>query len=162
DNFETIAAAVEEGRGVYDNLVKFITWTLPTNGGEALVLLAAVVARVALPVMPVQLLWINMATAVLLGIALVFEPKEPGLMKRPPRPVRAPILNWQLGVRVVGVSVVMAAAAFGLFTWALSTAEQTLSQARTIAVNTIVVVEVAYLFSCRSLRLPIWEIGWFK
>lgn len=83
-------------------------------------------------------------------------------MKRPPRPVRAPILNWQLGVRVVGVSVVMAAAAFGLFTWALSTAEQTLSQARTIAVNTIVVVEVAYLFSCRSLRLPIWEIGWFK
>src|SRR5690606_37897945 len=86
DNFATIAAAVEEGRGVYDNLVKFIAWTLPTNGGEGFVLLAAIFLGSELPILPVQLLWINMITAVLLGVALVFEPKEPGLMVRPPRP----------------------------------------------------------------------------
>ncbi len=161
DNFETIAAAVEEGRGIYDNLVKFITWTLPTNGGEALVLLAAVVLGGALPILPVQILWVNMTTAVLLGIALVFEPKEPGLMDRPPRPVDEKLLDWGLGARVVVVSVLAAGAAFGFFKWSLSSLELPLEQARTIAVNTIVVVEVAYLFACRSLRVPLWKIGLF-
>jgi Ca2+-transporting ATPase len=84
DNFASIAAAVEEGRGVYDNLVKFITWTLPTNLGEGLVILAAVFAGSQLPILPVQILWINMTTAVLLGLMLAFEPKEPGIMDRPP------------------------------------------------------------------------------
>ena len=158
DNFATIAAAVEEGRGVYDNLVKFVAWTLPTNGGEATVLLAAVVFGAELPVLPVQILWVNMTTAVLLGTTLVFEPGEPGLMTRPPRPVDAPILDGNLGVRTLLVSVAMGAAAFGFFEWAqhlgLSDAA-----ARTVAVNTIVVVEVGYLFACRSLRLSIVEVG---
>lgn len=162
DNFETIAAAVEEGRGVYDNLVKFIAWTLPTNGGEALVLLAAVVLGTALPVLPVQILWVNMATALLLGVALVFEPKEPGLMDRPPRPVKAKILDWRLGVRTLIVSALVAIAAFGLFRWSRALPEMSLEQAQTIAVNAIVVVEAGYLFACRSLRLPIWRIGVFS
>jgi Ca2+-transporting ATPase len=160
DNFATIAAAVEEGRGVYDNLVKFVAWTLPTNGGEAAVLLAAVVFGTDLPVLPVQLLWVNMVTAVLLGTALVFEPREPGLMSRPPRKADAPILDRNLGIRTVLVSLVMGVAAFGFFEWAeqrhLSHAE-----ARTISVNTIVVTEVGYLFACRSLRLSILEVGFF-
>jgi cation-transporting P-type ATPase F len=162
DNFETITAAVEEGRGVYDNLVKFITWTLPTNGGEALVLLAALVAGTALPVLPVQILWVNMATALLLGVALVFEPKEPGLMERPPRPVDAKLLDWRLGGRTLVVSVMVAGAAFGLFEWSLTVLGESIEQARTIAVNTVVVVEAAYLFACRSLRHPIWRIGLFS
>ncbi|MFW6066975.1 MAG: cation-translocating P-type ATPase [Myxococcota bacterium] len=161
DNFETIAAAVEEGRGVYDNLVKFITWTLPTNGGEALVLLAAIVIGAALPILPVQILWVNMTTAVLLGVSLVFEPKEPGLMQRPPRPVDSPILSGRLVLRTVVVSTLIAGAAFGLFTWGLEEGGQSIEEARTIAVNTIVVIEVAYLFACRSLRHPIWAIGIF-
>ncbi|HJK96809.1 MAG TPA: HAD-IC family P-type ATPase [Polyangiaceae bacterium LLY-WYZ-14_1] len=161
DNFETIADAVEEGRGVYDNLVKFITWTLPTNGGEALVLLAAIALGTALPIVPVQILWINMATALLLGVALVFEPKEPGLMDRPPRPVDARLLDWRLGARTLAVSAMMAIAAFGLFEWALREGEQSLDQARTIAVNTVVVVESGYLFACRSLGQPVWTIGAF-
>jgi cation-transporting ATPase F len=86
DNFATIEAAVEEGRGIYDNLVKFITWTLPTNFGEGLVILAAIVAGVTLPITPLQILWINMTTAVLLGLPLAFEPAERGIMRRPPRP----------------------------------------------------------------------------
>jgi cation-transporting ATPase F len=160
DNFATIEAAVEEGRGVYDNLVKFIAWTLPTNGGEAFVLLAAMLLGTTLPVLPVQLLWVNMVTAVLLGTSLIFEPREPGLMQRPPRSTKVSILDKNLGLRTLMVSAVMGAFAFGFFEWAemlgLSHA-----QGRTIAVNTIVVAEVGYLFACRSLRLPIWRIGLF-
>lgn len=161
DNFATIAAAVEEGRGVYDNLVKFIAWTLPTNGGEATVLLAAVIFGTQLPVLPVQLLWVNMATALLLGIALVFEPREPGLMARPPRKVDAPVLDVGLGIRTAVVSIVMGAAAFALFSFARSRALSE-AQARTIAVNTIVVIEVGYLFACRSLRLSLLRVGVFS
>ena len=90
DNFASIEAAVEEGRGVFDNLTKFIAWTLPTNLGEGLVILAAVFAGVALPILPVQILWINMTTAVLLGLMLAFEPKEDGIMLRPPGRPRRP------------------------------------------------------------------------
>jgi cation-transporting P-type ATPase F len=115
DNFATIEAAVEEGRGVSDNLVKFIAWTLPTNGGEAFVLLAAVIAGTALPVLPVQLLWVNMATAVILGISLVFEPKEPGIMSRPPRPMSAPLLGAAVVFRIILISTLMAGAAFSFF-----------------------------------------------
>jgi cation-transporting P-type ATPase F len=160
DNFATIEAAVEEGRGVNDNLIKFIAWTLPTNGGEALVLLAAVVAGTALPVLPVQLLWVNMATAVILGISLVFEPKEPGIMERPPRPMSAPLLGAGIVIRTILISALMAAAAFGFF-WIAEDRGMPLDQARTITINTIVVIEVGYLFACRSLRLPLLKIGLF-
>ena len=162
DNFATIEAAVEEGRGVYDNLVKFVAWTLPTNGGEGLVILAAVVAGATLPVLPVQILWVNMATAVLLGTALVFEPKEPGLMDRAPRPVQAPLLDRALGMRIAYVSVLVAAAAFGLFEWSLHRHPEQVDVARTVAANTVVVVEVGYLHACRSLTLPLWRIGPFS
>jgi Ca2+-transporting ATPase len=160
DNFATIAAAVEEGRGIYDNLIKFIAWTLPTNGGEGLVLLAAVLFGTTLPVLPVQLLWVNLATA-LLGTTLIFEPREPGLMQRPPRPAKAAILDRALGIRTGLVSLAVGTAAFGCFNTA-----QTLGlsdeASRTIAVNTIVAVEVGYLFACRSLSLPSWKIGFFS
>ena len=96
DNFSSIEAAVEEGRGVFDNLIKFLTWTLPTNIGEGLVIMAAVLVGATLPVLPVQILWINMTTAVLLGLTLAFEPKEPGIMKRPPRDPTTPILSRTL------------------------------------------------------------------
>lgn len=159
DNFATIAAAVEEGRGIYDNLVKFIAWTLPTNGGEGLVLLAAVLFGTTLPVLPVQLLWVNLVTA-LVGTTLIFEPREPGLMHRRPRPARAPILDRALGIRTAVVSLAVGAAAFGCFEWAQLHGMSD-EASRTIAVNTIVVVEVGYLFACRSLSLPSWKIGLF-
>lgn len=158
DNFATIEAAVEEGRGVYDNLVKFIAWSLPANGGQGLVLLAAMLLGTELPVLPVQLLWVNMVAAVLLGTALVFERKEPGLMQRPPRKVDAPIFDLRLGVRTLLISGVMGALAFGFFEWA-EHLELGHPQARTIAVNTIVAALVGYLFACRSLRLPLWRLG---
>jgi magnesium-transporting ATPase (P-type) len=110
DNFATIESAVEEGRCVFDNLTKFIVWTLPTNGGEALTLLTAVFFGMTLPALPVQLLWINMTTAVLLGITLAFETKESDLMDRPPRPPRAPLLSFELLMRTGLVSLLMMAA----------------------------------------------------
>src|SRR6185369_14367466 len=100
DNFATIEAAIEEGRGVWDNLVKFIVWTLPTNGGEGLVVLTSILAGVTLPMTPLQILWNNMTTAVLLGMMLAFEPTERGVMLRPPRPPAAPLpdcSSWRCG-----------------------------------------------------------------
>ena len=156
DNFASIEAAVEEGRGVFDNLTKFIAWTLPTNLGEGLVILAAILAGVALPILPVQILWINMTTAVLLGLVLAFEPKEPGIMHRPPRAPKAPILNRVLIGRIVLVGVLLLAGAFGLFEYAQHIG-YTVAEARTVAANVFVFGEIFYLFNCRSLTLPSWR-----
>ena len=161
DNFATIEAAVEEGRGIYDNLVKFITWTLPTNFGEGLVILAAVVAGVTLPITPLQILWINMTTAVLLGLPLAFEPAERGIMQRPPRPPGAAVLDAVLIERVVLVGILMLAGSFGMFLLA-GERGQSMAEARTIAMNVFVAIEIVYLFNCRSLRLPVTAVAAFS
>lgn len=161
DNFATIEAAVEEGRGVFDNLVKFIAWTLPTNLGEGLVITAAVFANVALPITPLQILWINMTTAVLLGLMLSFEPKEPGLMQRPPRNPDQPILTGHLVFRICLVGVLLLAGAFGLFEYTLSQG-RSLAEARSVAVNVFVFCELSYLFNCRSLNYSMFHVGVFS
>ena len=158
DNFSTIEAAVEEGRAVFDNLVKFITWTLPTNIGEGLVILVAVFAGLTLPITPVQILWINMTTAVLLGLMLAFEGKEPGLMERPPRRPETPVITLQLGIRIGLVSLMLLFGAFGLFEWALLQG-RSVEAARTVAVNMFVFGELFYLFNCRSLRYSMITLG---
>ncbi|MCU0733896.1 MAG: cation-transporting P-type ATPase [Methylotetracoccus sp.] len=158
DNFATIEAAVEEGRGVFDNLVKFIIWTLPTNVGMGLVITAAVFAGVAVPVLPVQILWINMSTAVLLGLMLAFEPKEPGIMRHPPRDPAQPILTPHLVFRIGLVGLMLLAGAFGLFEWELAHGES-LTAARTVAVNVFVFGQLFYLFNCRSLQYSMFHVG---
>ncbi|MDZ7729211.1 MAG: HAD-IC family P-type ATPase [Dehalococcoidia bacterium] len=160
DNFASIEAAVEEGRGVFDNLTKFIVWTLPTNLGEGLVILAAVFLGATLPILPVQILWINMTTAVLLGLMLAFEPKEPGIMQRSPRDPEHPILNRPLVLRILLVSGMLLAGAFGLFQWAESRGASE-EVARTVAVNTFVFVELFYLFNCRSMTRSMFQLGLF-
>jgi cation-transporting ATPase F len=161
DNFATIEAAVEEGRGVYDNLIKFITWTLPTNFGEGFVILVAIMAGVVLPILPVQILWINMTTAVFLGLMLAFEPMEPGIMERPPRPSRQPVLTKTLIGRIVIVGVMLCAGSFGFFEWAMQSGRSE-AVARTLAVNIFVMGELFYLFNCRSLRFPFFKLGIFS
>ena len=160
DNFASIEAAVEEGRGVFDNLTKFIVWTLPTNAGEAMILLTAILFGTVMPALPVQLLWVNMMTAGLLGLMLVFEPKEGDLMARPPRDPKRPLLTGSLLMRTVLLSVVMLAGAFWLFFWELEAEGKSEAAARTAVINVIVVVEITYLFSCRSLHHSIFAIGW--
>ncbi|MFI5485459.1 HAD-IC family P-type ATPase [Micromonospora echinaurantiaca] len=161
DDFATIESAVEEGRGVFANLTKFITWTLPTNAAEGMVILVAVVLGTVLPILPSQILWINMTTAVALGLTLAFEPKEPGIMDRPPRDPKQPLLTAALVVRVLLVSALLVVGAWGLFEWELNAGSE-LAQARTAAVNLFVVVMAGYLFSCRSLTRSPWRLGLFS
>ncbi len=158
DNFATIEAAVEEGRGVFDNLTKIIAWTLPTNLGEGLIVLLAIFLGVTLPILPVHVLWINMTTVATLGIVLALERKEPGIMSRPPRRPDAPILTRTLVWRVVLVGAVILVGAFGLFELELLAGAST-AAARTVAVNTVIMVEVFYLLNCRSLTHSMFRIG---
>jgi len=151
DNFASIAAAVEEGRTVYDNIKKFLMFMLPTNGGEAGILIAAILMGMTLPITPVQVLWVNMITAITLGLALAFEPLEPGLMARPPRPPAEPLLTRFLVWRIALVTVAIVAGALSLFLWEYHRDGDTLEEARTIAVNVLVMGELVYLFNSRFL-----------
>jgi len=162
DNFSSIEGAVEEGRGVFDNLTKFIVWTLPTNLGEGLVILAAVVIGAQLPILPVQLLWINMTTAIFLGLMLAFEPKEPGIMDKPPRPADLPILTKDLILRTILVGFLMMAAAFGLYLYEVNSLGHSASYGQTVATTVFVLMESAYLLNCRSLVRPLKDIGFFS
>ncbi len=160
DNFSSIEAAVEEGRGVFDNLTKFIVWTLPTNMGEGLVILTAIFLNITLPILPVQILWINMTTAGFLGLTLAFEPKEPDIMQRMPRDPDTPILTGELITRILLVGTLLLIGAFGLFEWERATGAS-LEEARTVAVNTFIIMELFYLFNCRSMRKSIFQLGIF-
>jgi magnesium-transporting ATPase (P-type) len=151
DNFASIVAAVREGRTVYDNLSKVIAWTLPTNGGEALTIILATLFGLTLPVTPVQILWINMVTAVALGLTLAFEPTEPGTMQRRPRPVGQTFLSGRLLWRIVFVSILMVAGTFGVYVWAVEHGAP-IETARTMAVNSLVAMEIFYLFSVRYVH----------
>ncbi|WP_052341579.1 cation-translocating P-type ATPase [Salinarimonas rosea] len=150
DNFATIAAAVEEGRTVYDNIRKAITFLLPTNGGEALSILGAVIVGVSLPITPVQILWVNMVTAVTLGLSLAFEPAESDVMARPPRDPDEPILSPFLIWRILFVSALLVTAVFGVYLLVRDMGGS-VELARTAAVNMLVCGEAAYLFNTRFL-----------
>jgi magnesium-transporting ATPase (P-type) len=151
DNFASIAVAVEAGRTVYDNLRKTVTFLLPVNGGESLTLLVAVLLGVALPILPAQVLWVNMVSSVALALVLAFEPTEPDVMRRPPRPPTEPLLSGFLVWRIAFVSALFLAGIFGLYEWALARGAD-VQTARTVAVNALVCMEVFYLFSVRYLK----------
>jgi magnesium-transporting ATPase (P-type) len=150
DNFASIAAAVREGRTVYDNIKKVISWTLPTSAGEAMTIVVALFAGMALPISAVQILWINLITAVTLGLALAFEPSESGTMRRPPRPRDALLLTGELVWHVVLVSMLFLAAVFGVYAYAVDRGyNQALAQ--TMAMNMLVVLEIFHLFFIRNI-----------
>lgn len=151
DNFASIVAAVREGRTVYDNLTKVITWTLPTNGGECFTIILALLFGLTLPVTPVQILWINMVTAVALGLTLAFEPTEPGAMKRPARIAGQRLLSGRLLWRILFVSALMVIGTFGIYAFA-DARGLPLETARTMVVNALVVMEIFYLFSVRYVH----------
>jgi cation-transporting P-type ATPase F len=160
DNFATIKAAVEEGRSVFDNLTKFIVWTLPTNAGQSFILVAAIVLGWHLPILPTQVLWVNMTTALLLGLMLVFEPREAGLMNRPPRDPNRPLMTLPLLMRTGLVSLVTLVGGFWLFDYEVKLTGHD-EEARTAVVNVVVFVQMFYLFNCRSLRHSLWSAGLF-
>jgi magnesium-transporting ATPase (P-type) len=152
DNFASIVAAVSEGRTVYDNIRKVIAWTLPTNGGEALAVIVAILAGFALPMSATQILWVNLILTVTLGLVLAFEPPEPGVMARPPRDAHAPLLSPFLVWRVAVVSLLMATAVLFVFFFSLGRGDA-LEYARTMVVNMVVAAEIFYLFNVRYLHI---------
>jgi magnesium-transporting ATPase (P-type) len=159
DNFSSIAHAVEEGRTIYDNLRKAILFILPTNGAQGLVMLAAVVFGLTLPLTAVQILWVNMVVAITLAMALAFEPAEPGIMQRLPRKPGTPLLGAAFLLRLALVSLLIGGATIAMFEAELALGVP-LDQARTIAVNTLVIAQAFYLFNARfltasSLRLDL-------
>jgi len=151
DNFASIADAVREGRTVYDNIKKVISWTLPTNAGEALTIVVALFAGLALPITAVQILWVNLVTAITLGLALAFEPSEHNTMRRPPRPRNAPLLNGELIWHIVLVSALFLGTVFGMYTYAIDRGYDP-ALAQTLALNTLVVLEIFHLFFIRNIH----------
>jgi magnesium-transporting ATPase (P-type) len=177
DNFASIGAAVEEGRRVYDNLIKSLAFVLPTNLGLALILLCAVAffpfnresGELLLPLSPIQLLWINLVATVALALPLAFEAQEPDVMRRRPRRPGEPILGRFLLTRTVIVALLMTAAAVGVFLWEYQlelakgvAASVALAESQTIAVTTIILFQCFYLANCRSLRYSFWSVGAFS
>jgi magnesium-transporting ATPase (P-type) len=150
DNFASIAAAVQEGRTVYANIKKVISWTLPTNAGEASTIILALMAGMALPITPVQILWVNMITAVSLGIALAFEPTEADTMRRPPRPRAEPLLSGSLVWHIILVAILFLGGVFGIYAYAIDRGYP-IELARTMAMNTLVVMEIFHLFFIRNM-----------
>jgi magnesium-transporting ATPase (P-type) len=157
DNFASIAHAVEEGRTVYDNLRKAILFILPTNGGEALIILAAILLGFhQLPLTPAQILWVNMITAVTLALALAFEPPEENVMRRSPRDASVPVLTTHLIWRIAFVSIILMSGTFGLFLWEMERGVS-IEHARTVAVNTLVMFEIFYLFNSRYITASVFS-----
>jgi magnesium-transporting ATPase (P-type) len=154
DNFATIAHAIEEGRTVYDNIKKAVVFIMPTNGGEAGMVLFAILFGMTLPITPVQILWVNMVTAVTLALALSFEKSEPGMMLRSPRAADEPILSGFMVWRIIFVSLLLAGGSITLFLWE-GARGMSIEESRTVAINALVVGEMAYLFNCRYLLVPV-------
>jgi magnesium-transporting ATPase (P-type) len=151
DNFASIVSAVREGRTVYDNIRKVISWTLPTNAGEAVTIMVALMFGMTLPVTPIQILWINLITAVTLGMALAFEPTEENTMRRPPRPRNQTLLGAELVWHILLVSLLFVAGVYTMFSHALAQGHS-LALAQTISVNTLVVMEIFHLFFIRNIH----------
>lgn len=150
DNFASIVAAVREGRTVHDNIKKVISWTLPTNAGEAMIIILALILGLSLPITPIQILWVNMITAVTLGIALAFEPTEENTMQRPPRPRNESLLSGTLVWHIVLVASLFMAGVFSVYEYAILRGYSE-NLARTIALNTLVVLEIFHLFFIRNM-----------
>ncbi|WP_373536207.1 cation-translocating P-type ATPase [Microcoleus sp.] len=146
DNFTSIEAAVEEGRTVYGNLLKTIGFILPVNGGEAMTILVGILAGTTLPILPVQILWVNMVSSVALSATLAFEPKSADTMQRSPRRPNEPLLTKKLLWRILIISTFNLIAVLGIFEWVSQTTGN-VNLARTMAVHTLVAAETFYLLS---------------
>jgi magnesium-transporting ATPase (P-type) len=158
DNFATIEKAVEEGRGVFDNLIKFILWTLPISFAEAFLVMIAIFLNLTIPISPVQILWINMVTTILLGTMFSFEPIDKSIMKQKPRNNSNSILSRGVSYRIISVMILMTLLGFVSFYVSQKLGADVL-QSRTVVVNSLVFMGITFMFSCRSFRLSVFKTG---
>jgi P-type Ca2+ transporter type 2C len=157
DNFATIVAAVEEGRGIYDNIRKTLVYLLAGNAGELVLMLGAAAVGLPLPLLPLHLLWINLVTDGLPALALVMDPPLPGVLQRPPRPPREPLLGRSQWAKVLWVGALEAALVLTVF--ALELGEKGVVEARSFAFSTLVFCELFRALAARSRRLVYWQVG---
>lgn len=162
DNFATITNAIEQGRIVFSNIRKVTFFLLSTAVGELIVILLAVIMAWPLPFVAVQILWINLVTNGLQDVALAFEPGEPGIIKRKPRPVKEGILTGRLMERLGGVGIVLAAGTLGMFWWAMEQSGGDIDFSRTVAMTQMVVFQFFHVLNCRSLDRSIFKIEFFS
>ncbi|MBE3556694.1 MAG: calcium-translocating P-type ATPase, SERCA-type [Firmicutes bacterium] len=162
DNFATIVAAIEEGRGIYDNIRKFIRYMLASNVGELLVMFVAMLLGMPLPLIPIQILWVNLVTDGLPGIALSLDPTDAAVMERPPHsPTEGPFARG-LGRRIAGRGLYIGFASLFVFYLALRVSGEGMAYAQSMAFAMLVTTQLFYVFECRSEQRSIWEAGWLK
>lgn len=166
DDFSTIVNSVYEGRAIYDNIRKFIRYLLGCNIGEVLVMFMASLLAMPLPMLPIQILWVNLVTDGLPAMALGLEPPEPGIMDRKPRPINEGIfsqgLGWIVLSRGIFISIItLVSFSLGLAIYRMQGMDE-LSLARTMALTTLVIAQLFYVFECRSERFTPFELGFFK
>ena len=159
DNFASLAAAVEEGRGVFDNIRKTVHFLLSCNLSEVLVMLFAALLGLPLPLLPIQILWMNLVTDGIPALALAVDPKAPDLMKRPPRRPEARLLDGGRLLAIGGEGLMLGLIALGAFSYSLYGLHQELDQARTVAFTVMVVAQLVHVFNCRSERLSLFQLG---
>ncbi len=158
DNFATIESAVEEGRCVFDNLIKFILWTLPISFAEAFIVMLAIFFGLTSPISPVQILWINMVTTILLGAMFSFEPVEEGIMSRPPRKHNIPIITKPLLTRMILITTLITILSFIAYE-IVADQNYNIKMGRTLVVNAIVIMGIFLMFACRSWDKSIFKTG---
>ena len=159
DNFASITAAVEEGRGVFDNIRKTVHFLLSCNVSEVLVMLFAALLGLPLPLLPIQILWMNLVTDGIPALALAVDPKAPDLMARPPRRPEARLLDGGRLLAIGGEGLMLSAIALGAFSYSLYGLHQDLDQARTVAFTVMVVAQLVHAFNCRSDRWSLFQLG---
>lgn len=159
DNFASIAAAVEEGRGVFDNIRKTVHFLLSCNVSEVLVMLFATLLGLPLPLLPIQILWMNLVTDGIPALALAVDPKSPDLMKQPPRPPDARLLDGGRLLAIGGEGLMLGLIALGAFSYSLYGLHQELDQARTVTFTVMVVAQLVHAFNCRNVRWSLFQLG---
>ncbi len=162
DNFASIVNAVEEGRGIFDNIQKFLHYLLSSNASEVLFMFVAALVGWPAPLVAIQILWINLVTDSLPALALALEPPERDLMRRRPRPPREPVITWQRGLLVLAHGLLMAAVAMAGFAFTYQNDDTQLARARTVAFCTLAYSQLFYSFACRSQRYTLPELGLFS
>jgi Ca2+-transporting ATPase len=160
DNFASIVAAVKEGRGIFDNIRKTLVYLLAGNAGELALMLAAALIGLPLPLLPLHLLWINIVTDGLPALALVMDPVDEDVLRRPPRPLAEPILGHSQWGHIVLTGLLQAGAALGVFVWALELRGH--NEARNLAFSALVFGELLRAFAARSTTRTFWEVGAFS
>ena len=160
DNFSTIVCAIEEGRNIFANIRRVTLYLLSTNSGEILVYILSILLGLPIPLLPVQILWVNLVTDGFNTVPLAFEPGEPDVLKRPPRPPDAPIIGRAMAFRIAFMALFMFFGTIGLYIWGLR--HESLAEARTLAFAAIALFQIFNVLNVRSERYSIARIGLFS